>query len=410
MSYDYNEFKDDFYALLEVGRDADEATIKAAYREKTKYYFPDFGNVPNHVAEAMTKLLNEASEVLLDATKKRRYDAFWDATFKNRRQSRALSAGQGGTIARPEDVEIKDYYNALHLTRNSADENSIRGAYLAVLNQFKPQLQGENSQVAQNIIACAEEAYGVLSRPETKALYDAQYDKAYPAKASETPRVRGEITVVRPRNIEPVYTRGEVTVVRPERKSQLSTVQKRESRVTPYRTTAPIVKSQNANASVAVQYGDKTKLVSMINSRLLGMKLSRPNSQGKKIYLHNLYALLSEDHSFQFVKEYRQFNTYGYDYFLISVPGEVDLTGGYESESVPWRRQEVITLNGLKSIVIPAIKLLPTQLISIGGFFDLGDYIRYEDLRTIHDEIFAALNQNPGMIDAYFGKNRGKKM
>lgn len=408
------EFKEDYYAILEVDRNADESTIKRAYREKSRYYHPDFENVPKNVSEAMMKLLNEASDILLNAEKKKSYDAFWDATFKAQRET--TNSKQGSPLARPEDVEIKDYYNALNINRNIADESTIRNAYLAVLNQFKPQLQGENSQMAKHIIACAEEAYGVLSHKETKALYDSQYDKVFLAKISETPRVHGEITVVRPKTIDPtVYAKKEVTTS-PRQDYRLSNIQGTRREVTTYRTTAPIVEKQDDHNSVVVPYKDKNKLISMINSCLLGMKLSMPSAQSRKIYIGNLYALLSEDHSFHFVEEkrYADYDSKKGYFTLFSIPGQVAL-GTYESSKLtctpPWQRQEIITLRGVKTIAIPAIKLLPIRLISVGGFFDdFQDYIRYNDLCDVHEEILSSLNQDPNIIDSFFGKNKGKTM
>jgi curved DNA-binding protein len=65
------EFKD-YYDILGVKPDADEAAIKAAYRKLARKYHPDKNKDPG--AEEKFKAANEAQEVLLDKEKRRAYD------------------------------------------------------------------------------------------------------------------------------------------------------------------------------------------------------------------------------------------------------------------------------------------------------------------------------------------------
>ncbi|TXH11407.1 MAG: hypothetical protein E6R04_02155 [Spirochaetes bacterium] len=68
-----------FYEILGVARDADEATIKSAFRELAKKYHPDL-NPGDAEAEAKMKEVNEAYSTLSDAEKKRQYDAKLNGT------------------------------------------------------------------------------------------------------------------------------------------------------------------------------------------------------------------------------------------------------------------------------------------------------------------------------------------
>ena len=63
----------DYYELLKVPRDADEQTVKKAYRTLARQHHPD-QNKSAFAAEQM-KLLNAAYEVLSDPAKQREYDA-----------------------------------------------------------------------------------------------------------------------------------------------------------------------------------------------------------------------------------------------------------------------------------------------------------------------------------------------
>jgi len=67
--------KRDYYEVLGVGKDADEATIKKAYRQLAKKYHPDV-NPGDKDAEEKFKEVNEAYQTLSDPQKRASYDQF----------------------------------------------------------------------------------------------------------------------------------------------------------------------------------------------------------------------------------------------------------------------------------------------------------------------------------------------
>ena len=71
----------DYYDVLGVGRDADEAQIKSAFRRKAMEYHPD-RNPGDTAAERNFKQVNEAYEVLKDGEKRAAYDRFGHAAFE----------------------------------------------------------------------------------------------------------------------------------------------------------------------------------------------------------------------------------------------------------------------------------------------------------------------------------------
>lgn len=80
--------KRDYYEVLGVDRNADEATLKKAYRVLAKKYHPDT-NPGDKEAEAKFKEASEAYAILSDPDKRRQYDQFGHAAFEG-------GAGGGG--------------------------------------------------------------------------------------------------------------------------------------------------------------------------------------------------------------------------------------------------------------------------------------------------------------------------
>ena len=84
------EQKRDYYEVLGVPKNADEAALKKAYRALAKKYHPD-ANPGDKEAEAKFKEASEAYSVLSDPDKRRQYDQFGHAAFDG-----AQGGGPGG--------------------------------------------------------------------------------------------------------------------------------------------------------------------------------------------------------------------------------------------------------------------------------------------------------------------------
>ena len=72
------ENKRDYYEVLGVDKNADDATLKKAYRALAKKYHPDM-NPGDKEAEQKFKEASEAYAVLSDPDKRRQYDQFGQA-------------------------------------------------------------------------------------------------------------------------------------------------------------------------------------------------------------------------------------------------------------------------------------------------------------------------------------------
>lgn len=90
-------FEKDFYKILGVPKDADEAAIKKAYRKLARQYHPD-KNPGDTVAEQKFKEIGEAHSVLSDPTQREEYDAIRQMAAGGARFTAGGpgSAGNGG--------------------------------------------------------------------------------------------------------------------------------------------------------------------------------------------------------------------------------------------------------------------------------------------------------------------------
>lgn len=137
------EFKD-YYKTLGVERNADEKTIKRAYRKLAQQYHPD-KNPNNKAAEEKFKEINEAYEVLGNAENRSKYDQLGQ-NYQRWRQTGGQSGGfdfsqwfaggaPGGTYQTNVNVEdlfggsggFSDFFEAIFGGRMGQQQQSRRG-------------------------------------------------------------------------------------------------------------------------------------------------------------------------------------------------------------------------------------------------------------------------------------------
>lgn len=87
--------KRDYYEVLGISRNADEAQIKRAYRKLAKKYHPDT-NPGDKQAEQKFKEITEAYGVLSDSEKKKLYDRYGFAAFEESSGADRGGFGRGG--------------------------------------------------------------------------------------------------------------------------------------------------------------------------------------------------------------------------------------------------------------------------------------------------------------------------
>lgn len=85
----------DYYRVLGVGRNADESSLKKAYRKLAIKYHPD-KNPDDPTAEEKFKNIAEAYDVLSDAQKRAAYDRYGKDGARAAEQGADMSGGAGG--------------------------------------------------------------------------------------------------------------------------------------------------------------------------------------------------------------------------------------------------------------------------------------------------------------------------
>ena len=114
----------DYYEILGVGKDADDATLKRAYRDLAMKYHPD-RNPDNQQAADKFKEASQAYEVLKDKEKRSAYDSYGHSAFEGG-AGNGFSGFQGGGFS---DI-FEDLFSEFTGGSNRRQESNNRGADL----------------------------------------------------------------------------------------------------------------------------------------------------------------------------------------------------------------------------------------------------------------------------------------
>jgi len=161
--------KRDYYEVLGVDKNADDAALKRAYRQLAKKYHPDT-NPGDAEAEAKFKEASEAYAVLSDAEKRRQYDQFGHAAFEGG------GGGAGGFEFNFGDMgDIFDIFGDLFgggSSRRRASNAPMKGANLrtAVRIKFEEAVFGCEKEIEVNIKDSCPKCNGTGAKPGTSPV------------------------------------------------------------------------------------------------------------------------------------------------------------------------------------------------------------------------------------------------
>ncbi len=118
--------KTDFYELLGVPKDVNDADLKKAFRKAAMQHHPDRNPGDAH-AEEMFKQCAEAYDVLSDAQKRAAYDRYGHAAFESGR-----GGGGGGNYANMDDMfsHFGDIFGDIFGSRRGGPKRPARGSDL----------------------------------------------------------------------------------------------------------------------------------------------------------------------------------------------------------------------------------------------------------------------------------------
>ena len=161
--------KRDYYEVLGVPKDADDAAIKKAYRQLAKKYHPDM-NPGDKEAEKKFKEASEAYAVLSDPDKRRQYDQFGHSAF----EGGGAGGGFGGFDFSGADFSdiFGDIFGDLFgggSRRRGPSNGPRRGADIrqSVTIKFEEAAFGKKIKVKINRSEECEECHGSGAKPGT---------------------------------------------------------------------------------------------------------------------------------------------------------------------------------------------------------------------------------------------------
>ena len=159
----------DFYELLEVTRDADDGTLKSAYRKLAIKYHPD-KNPGCATSEAKFKAVSHAYDILKDPQKRAAYDRFGHAAFANGGQGGG--AGAGGFGGGEGFSDIGDIFESIFgsaFSGGGGRQQARRGADLRydLEISLEDAFHGKEVEIEVDIAAACEPCSGSGSEPGT---------------------------------------------------------------------------------------------------------------------------------------------------------------------------------------------------------------------------------------------------
>lgn len=164
------EQKRDYYEVLGVDKNADEETLKKAYRQLAKKYHPDV-NPGNKEAEAKFKEASEAYAVLSDPEKRRQYDQFGHAAF----DGSGGAGGFGGFDFSGADFSdifgdiFGDFFGGARSRGGSRSNGPMKGANLrtSVRITFEEAVFGVEKELELNLKDECKTCHGTGAKPGT---------------------------------------------------------------------------------------------------------------------------------------------------------------------------------------------------------------------------------------------------
>ncbi len=167
------ESKRDYYEVLGVSKDADDATLKKAYRTLAKKYHPD-ANPGNQEAADKFKEASEAYSVLSDPEKRRQYDQFGHAAFDG---GAGGAGGFGGFDFNGADMSdifgdiFGDFFGGGR-SRSSRSNGPMRGADVrtSVRVTFEEAIFGCEKELDLNLKETCEKCHGTGAKPGTSPI------------------------------------------------------------------------------------------------------------------------------------------------------------------------------------------------------------------------------------------------
>ena len=160
--------KRDYYEVLGVAKDADDAAIKKAYRDIAKKYHPDIN--PRAEAAEIFKEASEAYSVLSDKEKRAQYDQFGHAAFDG--SGGGYGGGFSGFSGDMGDIFGDIFGDLFGGGRSRRNDGPMKGANLrtAVRITFDESVKGCEKELKLNLKDSCPTCHGSGAKPGTSPI------------------------------------------------------------------------------------------------------------------------------------------------------------------------------------------------------------------------------------------------
>src|SRR5579875_1142428 len=158
--------KQDFYELLDVGREATGDDIKKAFRKLAMQYHPD-RNPGDKVAEQKFKDINEAYDVLKDEQKRAAYDRFGHAAFEQGGGGRGDFGFNAGGFA---DIFEEMFGSMMGGGRSNGGANRGNDLRYNLEITLEEAFKGRETQIRVPTLSPCDTCHGTGAEPGSKPV------------------------------------------------------------------------------------------------------------------------------------------------------------------------------------------------------------------------------------------------
>lgn len=157
-----------YYQILGVSETASKSEIKAAFREKSKQFHPDYNKSPN--ADKIFRTLKEAYDILRDEKKRETYDTYLRLKKERSNQTEKERENLKTEENKNQQYDFTGNYYSILGIRPTATKEEIENAFVKAMETLYSTDRSRPDYAKR--YAGLKKAYDILSNEKKKCDYD----------------------------------------------------------------------------------------------------------------------------------------------------------------------------------------------------------------------------------------------